>query len=118
MEDIWDNEEFLKIEQKQRHINKAENVQSQSSTGFGPNIKQSVGLCASCRYFIYIINDIHQLIYAKCDSTRCNLGKHKIKECSAYKKRGQIDIEDMFQIATMINPEDIKDEPGFLSRKK
>jgi len=112
-EDLWENQDFLRIHEVEKQINKKQ--KRDRTVGFGPNIKNAFGICYACRAFHFIENDAHQIIVSKCSAFDIKLGQHKVKTCSNFRKRGAMDIEDMYRIATLIDL-DNKKQIGILSK--
>jgi hypothetical protein len=47
------------------------------------------------------------------------IGKHAIKNCTNFKKKGEMDVNTMFQIATLIDPAELNRKPaGFVPPKE
>ena len=74
-----------------------------------PNV---YGLCNDCVYF-NVVETEFEIIHMSCDELKILLStKDPVKHCSKYSKRGKMNLWDMKQIATIIDPP--KDKVGFL----
>ena len=113
-ENIWDKPDFIKAQDNHDIIRRNSNT----AKGFSPNLKAVIGLCHDCGNYQYIINDVHQIVFSRCYRLKIMLGKHSVKECSTYKRRGELHLEEMYRIARKIDPENIKDTPGFLTKNE
>jgi len=112
---IFDNPEYIKAKQYQRRIRRGES--SDTVKGFSPDMKAILGLCASCAYHEYAINDLHQIVVSRCEMFESSLGRHSIKECSNYKSRGSLPLSMLFGMAKLIDI-DKKKKTGFLEKIK
>ena len=113
-DEVWESEDFQKALQLEKQLHRSE--EKFKNRGFSPDIKATVGICFSCKNFMYAINDVHQLIIARCSDFRCQLGRHSIKKCSNYNERGKLPLDAMFQIAKLIDLDKIKGKAGFLPK--
>jgi len=111
-DEIWEREDFQKAQHIETQIHNAEKMNQE--TGFGPNIEAMFGICYSCKHFNYVLNDVHQVLKASCTGFNCYVGKNKIKKCTLYIERGKLDLDILFQMATLIDIDKIKNKPGFL----
>ena len=72
---------------------------------------QQFGLCADCVSFDFVETEF-KIIYARCNDMKIKLSSaYPIKNCTNYRKCGQMDIWDMKNIAILIDPN--KNEIGF-----
>jgi hypothetical protein len=101
-----------------------EAIQKDGGRGLGNNIYEVVGICANCQHFDYIENDIHQVVYSACRGLTYDnpigIGKHCIKACTSFNKKGELSLSAMFSIATLIEPGEItgkRREAGFMSKE-
>lgn len=85
---------------------------TESSRGLGPNFEEQIGICATCRYHEYMVNDVHQIVFNHCGYHGVRLGKHKIMQCNKHSRKNELDLSTMYQIATLIDIP--KDKAGFV----
>lgn len=112
----WKKDDFQRANRQVNYINDKEH--EKSTSGFGPNAKEIFGLCSTCSYFELVVNDVHQIIRAKCVEFEVHLGKNRVSNCSSFNKVGQLNLNTMWQIATKIDITPDKDKPGFLTKGK
>ena len=78
-------------------------------------LEELIGLCSDCKNLSYCRTEFGSVL-AKCESFEIRLnGQNRIKECNCYQKRGQLSLEEMYSIATLIDPADNKVK-GFISK--
>ena len=79
------------------------------------------GLCSKCAHFKFAATEF-DVRFAYCSqeyhkpmalSTR-----EPIRECSQYDERGRLNLNEMASIATLIDPENVKEQIGFRQRKE
>lgn len=95
------------------------------SRGLGINLKNQVGLCAECNNYRYAENDMHMIVMSECcgfgwDTPKVITGRQKIRNCSQYKAKGEMDINTMIEIAHIIdldNPMTTRKKAGFTSEE-
>jgi hypothetical protein len=105
-QNMWDDPDFCNVSDKGGNLTKRLDIADRKSktTGFGPDIRAQVGICADCGYYEMAINDVHQVVWAYCGYRECRLGRHKLADCTQYKKKGQMSLPEMYAIATLIEP--------------
>ena len=117
MPKVWDNEtgdftdDFNKIDIKSDAIKRG--LKRKGSEGLNTNIEALVGMCATCTSYAYAENSVHELIFSICTRFECTIGKQRVTYCNKYKKRGYMSLQEMYAIATIIDPALIKNKPGF-----
>ena len=104
MAKIWDEDgseypEFNKYSVEAKGLDEKQ----RQSTGFGPNLEEMVGLCASCKYYSYVTNSTHQLKISRCRQFNCSVGKDKVRHCSDHSPRNQMSLEFMYELAVLID---------------
>jgi hypothetical protein len=98
--------EFTKTEEQADRIDRAIR---EGSRGLSTNIEQRIGICASCSNFDYAENDVHVIVRAQCsgfswEKPQSMSGRQKISRCSKFMVKGQMGIEEMYGMATLIDP--------------
>lgn len=71
--------------------------------GFGPNLENVVGICATCNHYEYAVNDMHMVVVSYCSNYRTSIRKTRIEECSNHTPKGVMSLHDMYQVATLID---------------
>lgn len=78
-------------------------------------LEELIGLCSDCKNLSYCRTEFGSVL-AKCESFDIRLnGQNRIRECNCYQKRGQLSLEEMYSIATLIEPSESKVK-GFISK--
>ena len=113
---IWDEdgeyvEDFADADLRGKDIKRAEN---KSKIGLGANMETIVGICVKCNNYSYIENDAHKVILSGCTSFEIPLGKNKIKSCSRFANKGALSLSQMYEMATLIDLDNIKEKAGFI----
>ena len=72
--------------------------------GFGPNITEIVGICSTCANYKYVLNDVHQIIFSRCQAFDVSLGRYKVSFCNSHSPRGQLSLREMYELAILIDP--------------
>ena len=126
MPGVWDDHgnekpQWRAIDTKRDTIDKAEE-EKRGSRGFETNLESMVGLCAKCENYVFIEDDMHQIVFSGCKGlnweTPVAMTKRKcIRNCSLYSKRGQLSLQSMFAMATMIDPPEEAKIKGFVPNK-
>jgi hypothetical protein len=85
-QNMWDDPDFCNVSDKGGNLTKRLDIADRKSktTGFGPDIRAQV--------------------WAYCGYRECRLGRHKLADCTQYKKKGQMSLPEMYAIATLIEP--------------
>jgi len=109
-EDGWETPDFKKVEIQTKTI-------ETKSRGFGPNLEAIVGICATCGRYQYVLNDTHQLVHSYCCVHERYIGRHKVKECSAYHAKNQLSLNTMYEMATLIDVVEDKAKIGGFTGK-
>jgi len=79
-------------------------------------LEEQIGLCADCKNLSYCKTEFGSVL-AKCETFDIRLnGQNRIKECNCHQKRGQLSLNEMYAIATIIDPAVTKIK-GFISVK-
>jgi hypothetical protein len=112
METTQDKEQ-LKIRRAAHAHDQA--IEKAHSRGLDSNIESVVGLCAKCNHYQYVENDMHQIIYSMCVVFDKSLGRNKVRNCTQFTPKNQMSIMTMLQIATLIDPGNIRPKAGFLA---
>jgi hypothetical protein len=83
MAKIWDEDEGTETSEYNKFTAQAKGLREKQrqSTGFGPNLEEIVGLCASCKYYSYVTSSTHQLKISRCRHFNCSVGKDKVRHC-------------------------------------
>ena len=80
-------------------------------------LKEAVGICHNCKNLHYCRSEFagHDKVFAKCELFDMRLsGQNRITECNCYSPRKVLTLEEMYAMATLIDPEE--DEiKGFIS---
>jgi hypothetical protein len=118
----YELDEWQEVSMERDQINRGIE-DGRTGRGFGANLEAMVGLCAKCDNYNYVENDVHQIIHSVCngfgwDSLIAVSGKNKIRNCSNYTRKGEMSLRDMYKMATLIDPDCMKDTPGFITPKK
>lgn len=78
-------------------------------------LEEQIGLCADCKNLSYCRTEFGSVL-AKCEAFEIRLnGQNRIKECNNHQKRGQLTLNEMYSIATLIDPAENKVK-GFISK--
>lgn len=81
-------------------------------------LKDMLGLCFDCENMIYCSTEFGNII-ARCDVFKINLhGRERMKDCNMYAKAGSMSLNDMMNIATLIDVEDSTRTRGFITKEK
>ena len=84
-----------------------------------------VGLCSGCGNYLYIEDDMHSIIFSACKGLNWEnpvpmTGRKIVRNCSEFSQKGELSMQAMFSIATMIEPGEIttrRKTAGFTSQE-
>jgi hypothetical protein len=113
MPKIWDEDgeevsDWKTVDTAKSRIDRASDAK-RGSRGFDANLETMVGLCSRCQNYIFIEDDMHQIIFSACKGVNWDnpipmVKRKPIKNCSEFSKKGQMNLQNMFNIATLIDP--------------
>ena len=127
MPKIWNDDDgmeslsFTQVNDQAKRLDKKAD-QNRGSRGFDTNLQLMVGLCAKCEHYVYIEDDMHQIIHSACKGLNWEnpvvMTKRKVvRNCSEFTQKGQPNIQTMFTIATLIDPPEEAKIKGFVPNK-
>lgn len=77
-------------------------------------LKDFIGICADCKSLQYCRTEFGK-VFAKCSHYEIGLtGQNRITECTCHDPKGVLSLQEMYAIATLVDPED-QSVKGFIS---
>ena len=80
-------------------------------------LKEAVGMCHNCKQLHYCRSEFagHDKVFARCSLFEMMLsGQNRVTECNCYSPRKILTLEEMYAMATLIDP-DKEGVKGFIS---
>lgn len=81
-------------------------------------LKDAVGICHNCKELHYCRSEFagHDKVFAKCALFELRLsGQNRITECNCHSPRKILSLNEMYAMATLIDPDDKDKVKGFVS---
>jgi hypothetical protein len=80
-------------------------------------LKELVGMCFNCNNLSYCASEF-ATVFAKCEAFNFKLsGQNRIVECNLHSPKGVLSLNEMYSIATLIDPEK-ENKVGFTAKPK
>jgi hypothetical protein len=120
--DDEETNDWRKVDTASTSIDKAIE-RKRGSRGFETNLKSLAGICASCDSYVFVEDDMHLIVFSGCkgmswEGTPVPLKPGKVvRNCSEFIKKGQMNLQTMFQIATLVDPPEETKIKGFVPNK-
>ena len=80
-----------------------------SGSGFAPNPEPVVGICHDCKYYSFVSDDMYQIVLSRCNKFNTGIGK-RIQFCTNYEQRGGLTIHEMYELATILDFDNLPDK--------
>lgn len=122
----WDDYDREKEEDQGRISSRGDEIMKKISKNIGSgtigkgwttkeNLKDRLGICCDCSLLDFTRSEFGR-VFAKCSKKKMRLeGKDRIVECTSYWQKGQMDLYEMYDIATLIEISKIEIK-GFTSK--
>ena len=78
-------------------------------------MKDEIGICYDCKYLNYCKSEFGK-VHAVCSNFEAKLsGQNRIVECNCHSPRNMLSLTEMYSMAYIIEPDEVKTE-GFISK--